>query len=273
MTIDSGFDTLAHSNLLEKGFCVIDGQLPSGKLEELGRWSDRWLKRFPTLERWKYQGSDVKLGGVRTHGPVDQDLPSDAMVDFLIEHPVRILDSLGLDDFRSIGHFQIISKPAHSPALYWYQDWMRWKDPVSLSPWPQTVFLNWYLTDTTRENGCLRVIPGSHRKRLEIHEHLTPPHEGGGYNVAEDNGWMFYDHPDAVDVPVKAGELVVADARLLHGTYPNRTTERRTLLLGWFYRRSNAAPGWFRGEIPKEIRDRERGLKWPYSRIPGEYLR
>lgn len=263
----------ALDGLLTDGFCVVDGQLPAGKLEALRSWSERWIDNTAHPDRWKYQGSDVKLSGIRRPDRANPDFPADPMVDFLIEHPKLTMRSLGLGDFRSIGHFQIISKPAHSPALYWHQDWMRWNDPISLSPWCQTVFLNWYLTDTTPQNGCLRVIPGSHRKRIDLHEHLVPPHEGGGYEINEDSEWMFCDHPEAIDVPIDAGQLMIADARLLHGTHPNRANERRTVLLGWFYRRDNQAPQWWRGEIPREILERDHGSKWPRSRVPGQYLR
>ena len=41
------------------------------------------------------------------------------------------------------------------------------------------------------------------------------------------------DHPDAIDVPLKAGDLIIADARLLHAAWPNQTAQRRTLVLAW----------------------------------------
>ena len=263
----------ATKQLIEEGFCVVDGELPAGQLDILRGWSDDWLDNTEFPAKWKYQGSDIKLRGTKTGGATANNFESDAMVDFLIEHPDKILKRLGLYDFGSIGLFQIIAKPGRSPGLYWHQDWMKWNDPVSLSPWCQTVFLNWYLTDTNRKNGCLRVIPGSHRRRVDLHQHLIPPHEGGGYEVDETNEWMFQDHPDAVDVDVRAGQLVIADARLLHGTHPNTTDERRTLLLGWFFRRDTRPPKWWSDEVPEEIVDRDPLLKAKWTRQPGGYLR
>lgn len=178
-----------------------------------------------------------------------------------------------LEDLRSGGVFQIISKPPGAPPLYWHQDWARWDDPISLSPWPQQIFLNWYLSDTSAANGCLRVIPGSHRSRLDLHEHLTAPHEGGGYEIEEGNEWMFFDHHDSVDVPVKAGQLVIADARVLHGTHENASAEQRTLLLGWYYRKSNAVPAGWQGDVPREILERQPDLPFKFNREPGGYLR
>ena len=273
MTLDQRQISAAREQLLEDGYCVVDGLLPAGALERLRRWSDDWIARTDHPPQWKYQGSDIKLSGIRTTSPPSLKQPRDEMVDFLIDHPAGILRALKIDDHRSIGTFQIISKPPYAPALYWHQDWMRWDDPISLSPWPQTVFLNWYLADTNVANGCLRAIPGSHLRRLDLHEHLIPPHEGGGYEVEETNEWMFYDHPDAVDVPVKAGELMIGDARLLHGTHPNTTAERRTVLLGWYYRRANTVPDHWRGHVPPEIARRDPDLPLQRNRVPGEFLR
>lgn len=263
----------AREQLLEDGYCLIDGHLPDGALEKLRTWSDDWLARTEHPPHWKYQGSDVKISGKRNVARRSPDFPKDDMVDFLIEHPALIMDALEIGDLKAGGAFQIISKPAHAPALYWHQDWARWNDPISMSPWPQQVFLNWYLTDTCVENGCIRVIPGSHLRRLDLHEHLIQPHEGGGYAVEETNEWMFLDHPDAVDIPVKAGQLMIGDARLLHGTHPNQSDDRRTVLLAWYYRKSNEVPASWKGEVPPEIQSRDPDFPMQWNRKPGEFLR
>lgn len=263
----------ARQQLLTDGFCLVDGELPDGSVERLRVWSDAWLTRSEHPPHWKYQGSDVKISGIRNRSKRSPEFPHDEVVDFLIEHPASIMSALGMGDLKSGGVFQIISKPPRAPALYWHQDWARWDDPMSMSPWPQQVFLNWYLTDTDIENGCLRVIPGSHLRRLELHDHLVQAHEAGGYDIKETNEWMFIDHPDAVDVPVKVGQLMIGDARLLHSTHPNRSTERRTVLLGWYYRRSNETPVDWQGTVPQEIVDRDPDFPFRFNRTPGEYLR
>ncbi len=267
--------TVAHArtHLLEQGFCVVDGRLPEGKIEFLSDWSDKWLESMDRPARWKYQGSDIHVIGVRNPAKRYENYPKDEVVDFLIEHPRDTLQEMGLGDFKSGGAFQIISKPPGAPALYWHQDWARWDDPLSMSPWPQQIFLNWYLSSTTVENGCLRAIPGSHLKRLDIHEHLVPPHEGGGYDVEETNEWMFYDHPLAVDVPVKTGDLVIADARLLHSTRPNQSCVRRTVLLGWYFRTNQDVPRDWEGPVPSEILDRDPDTPFVFNRRPSHYLR
>lgn len=264
--------TSSRTQLLEEGYCIVDGGLPDGKLGALRAWSDDWLRTTKHSPKWKYQGSDIHISGVRNTSRQNPDLPGDDMVDFLIEHPAAVMAALGLADFRSGGVFQIISKPAGAPALYWHQDWARWDDPISMSPWPQQVFLNWYLTDTDVANGCLRVIPGSHRRRFDLHDHLVPAHEGGGYDIEETNERMFYNHPDAADVPISVGQLLIADARLLHGTHANASADRRTVLLGWFYRRANDVPRGWEGNVPGEIVERDPDLPFKWNRTPGAYL-
>ena len=42
------------------------------------------------------------------------------------------------------------------------------------------------------------------------------------------------EQPGAVDVPVKAGDLVIGDSRLYHSAYENRSDERRTCVTMWW---------------------------------------
>ena len=86
-------------------------------------------------------------------------------------------------------------------------------------------FLSYYLTDTYRENECLRVIPGTHRK---CHQRPGPEIQA----IDDLSHPAFADNSNAVDVPVKAGDLIILDARLIHATWPNQTDQRHTLLLG-----------------------------------------
>ena len=111
-----------------------------------------------------------------------------------------------------------------------------------------------YLVDTTPYNGCLRVLPGSHLRRIETLddetttaglsnlERLEGTHGGRHWvdDLAVDPGlpqklqqavaWQ----PGAVDVPVKAGDLVVGDSRLYHAAYANQSDHRRTCITMWW---------------------------------------
>ena len=92
----------------------------------------------------------------------------------------------------------------------------------------------YYLSDTRPENGCLRVIPGSHCNHNALHDLLDAPHSEGLTRGDNLSAVEFSDRPDEVDVPIKAGDLLVGDARLLHTTHANDTDQRRTLLTLWY---------------------------------------
>jgi ectoine hydroxylase-related dioxygenase (phytanoyl-CoA dioxygenase family) len=82
-----------------------------------------------------------------------------------------------------------------------------------------------YLQDSDRENGCLRVIPGTHRTGT-IATH-TPRQSGYG-------AWVSPDESAAVDVVVPAGSVVLFSANLMHGAHPN-TSRRSRYSTAWHY--------------------------------------
>src|SRR3546814_11147268 len=90
-----------------------------------------------------------------------------------------------------------------------------------------------YLTDTTRENGCLRVIPGSHRHDHPLH-HLEAAHSAELQGFLNPDNPAFAAHPDEVAVPVTAGDVLVGDARLIHSAYGHATVHERPLLTLWY---------------------------------------
>lgn len=261
MTPDSAIQK--REQLLRDGFCVIEDILTETFLQELRDESERLMDGHKPAPDFKYQGQHVDVRGV--DNPIIQRLlewkPS-----------YEALDQMGLSDFVSYGAIIFLTKDPGEPALYWHQDWMRWEDPISLAPWPQTIFLNYYLQDTTPENGCLKVIPGTHIKRVPLHDQLVPAHELGARFINADHPVMFSDAPDQIDVCVPAGSLVLADARLLHAARKNQTDQRRTLILAW-HNRPVSVPSYWDGPVPEEVANRDPDAVYPGSRLPGKYLK
>jgi hypothetical protein len=245
-----------------EGYCVIDNILPESFLEELRQETDYLLDSVEHPARWKYQGSDLHIHG-----------RDNALIERLDKwQPTRdALEALGLGDFRSRGGFIILSKPPGGPPLYWHQDWTGWNDPISAAPWPQYIFLSYYLVDTTVENGCFQVIPGTHVRRIPLHDHLLVPHAEESYFAPESDSALFGEHPDAIDVPVKAGALVIGEGRRLHAARANQSDRRRTLLLGW-HDRPATVPAYWTGEVPAVIRERDPNARYLSTRVPGIYL-
>lgn len=78
------------------------------------------------------------------------------------------------------------------------------------------------LDDADEENGCLLVVPGSHRGSILDH------HDAEGNFVGAVDAALI---PKGVPVPVKAGSMSIHHTRLLHASAPNRSGRQRRLLL------------------------------------------
>lgn len=154
----------------------------------------------------------------------------------LIAYPAAFsaLEKIGLPGARFSSGY-LISKPPGGPPLFWHQDWWGWSHPISFEPSPAQVFLMYYLVDTTPANGCLRIIPGSHLRRTPIHDRLPSAHAEDLARVENPNDPIYGSMPGEVAIPVKAGDLVVGDARLLHSAYANQSVQERSLLTLWYH--------------------------------------
>jgi ectoine hydroxylase-related dioxygenase (phytanoyl-CoA dioxygenase family) len=91
----------------------------------------------------------------------------------------------------------------------------------------------YYLVDTSRANGCLRVVPGSHLRRVPLHDELLEAHTEESYH-SDPSSRMFRIQADEVDIAVKAGDLVIGDARVLHSAHGNTSLSHRPVITLWY---------------------------------------
>lgn len=111
-----------------------------------------------------------------------------------------------------------ISKPPYSgqPVL-WHQDGAYW--PLE----PMKVVTLWLAVDhSTPENGCLRVIPGSHRG--ELHELRQ---RGDTDSVLGSESAIDVDESQAVDMILAPGDVEVHHPKIMHGSDANTSPRRR----------------------------------------------
>ncbi len=146
-----------------------------------------------------------------------------------------------LDCLRGMGyphiHYTdgyIISKPPGGPRLFWHYDWHHFDQPISWGAEPPQLFFMYYFTDTTRENGCLRVVPGSHRRHTRLHDLISGSHSKELAEGENPDRPEFMDYEEEIDVPVKAGDLLIGDARVLHAAHSNQSGKNRSLLTLWY---------------------------------------
>jgi ectoine hydroxylase-related dioxygenase (phytanoyl-CoA dioxygenase family) len=125
-------------------------------------------------------------------------------------------------------HDQIFYKPArHGGIVIWHQDYSYWTRTT-----PMAHVSCWIgLDDSTRDNGCVHYVPGSHRWQLlprasfannmdAVLESLTPAQRAEFKPVA---------------IELKAGECSFHHPLMVHGSYANNTSRpRRAVVLNVF---------------------------------------
>ncbi len=213
------------SRLVDRGFCVLPGLLPAELLARLRVVTDRLLDAY-TDEQKQRSGGQGSIFAMEHQDPVFSEL-------IALPEAWRALHGLGFARPRYWSGY-VIAKEPHSGPLYWHQDWPFWDDAVSADPLPHQLFLMWYLVDTRPENGCLRLLPRSHRLRCDVHDAIGTGHDDTVRHQDPATSPAYQRHPDEVDVPVWAGDLVIGDARLLHAAHGNSSDRRRTVITMWY---------------------------------------
>ena len=108
-------------------------------------------------------------------------------------------------------------------------------------PWHRDIGIEWpefmhYFAGASRANGCLRVVPGSHRGDEEPWQQqlrdLRERSENTG-SAAED-GWEDVELPDEISLEVEPHQLVVRSSHIFHATWLNRTPISR-VMSHWFF--------------------------------------
>ena len=168
----------------------------------------------------KWEGDSDELHGIEPVAHLSHDLerwgldarlvePMEAFVGD--EHPVLYTEKLNLKRARVGG-----INPLHQDYPYWEEN-----APDA----ERTATATIYLDDTTLENGCLEVAPGSHRSgKLPTR---TDADEFGNFEMDPDANAGL----ERVALPLPAGSAVFFGAFLAHATGPNLTGSHRRALL------------------------------------------
>jgi phytanoyl-CoA hydroxylase len=107
-----------------------------------------------------------------------------------------------------------MNKPAGlGSPLIWHQD--RWtnldRDPL-VTVWTA-------LDPATRDNGCVQIVPGSHRELLN-------PEHGSGF-LTDEMANEIAQREDTLYLELEAGEVVLLHNHMLHTSDVNRTQQSR----------------------------------------------
>ena len=142
----------------------------------------------------------------------------------LLYHPplLDVAENLVGADIQ-LFHDQALYKPArHGGEVPWHQDNGYWR----CAP-PELVSIWIALDDADVVNGCMHVVPGSHREGAASHDRARTDRGELPALLAVD-----VDPLQAVPVPVKAGFGMVHHCQTLHWTPPNRSDrDRRAMVI------------------------------------------
>ncbi|GGD53469.1 phytanoyl-CoA dioxygenase family protein [Paenibacillus nasutitermitis] len=105
----------------------------------------------------------------------------------------------------------------------WHQDYPYWEGSHKYSVWIA-------LDDATPDNGCLKILPGSHLKGF-LH-HGGGDHDGNGFSsrLKDEN----IEQSQIIDLPASRGTAIVFHDLLFHSSYPNRSGKDRVALISTY---------------------------------------
>lgn len=197
----------------KEGLVIPGYKLPPGKLAQLQAGLSRLIKDNPNIRGEKLISAHLSENpgeGVRGNR-IFFDFASDPDI-------LDLLECLIGPDIILWGA-QVFCKPAgDGKEVPWHQDGHYW--PIR----PLATCTVWVaIDDSTRENGAMRYIPGSHKSGL--YQHSTDSSTELALNQVLASGQV--DETQARDDELEAGQLSLHDVYLVHGSPPNRSSKRR----------------------------------------------
>ncbi|MCY4589760.1 MAG: phytanoyl-CoA dioxygenase family protein [Alphaproteobacteria bacterium] len=188
----------------EDGFVIPEFRMPESVLDSIKDRHRHLLDRHPEFRDYcsaVLQHDEGFLSYCRNDEILD-------MVEQLIGPDIALWNS------------SFFAKPAvNGKATPWHQDGEYW--PIR----PLATCTVWLaVDDATTENGCLRVIRGSHRER-RLRAHETNPSEDLTLN--QELLKSEFDEAEAVDLVLEKGQISLHDVFLVHGSEPNRSPRSR----------------------------------------------
>jgi ectoine hydroxylase-related dioxygenase (phytanoyl-CoA dioxygenase family) len=117
-------------------------------------------------------------------------------------------------------HDQLFCKPAkHGGVVAWHQDYSYWTRTE-----PMTHLTCWIgLDESTRDNGCVHYIPGSHRWKLLPITGLAGDMHAINQVLTEEQRQQW----KPVAIELKVGEASFHHPLMVHGSFENRTSRPR----------------------------------------------
>jgi hypothetical protein len=181
----------------EDGYTVLPSFLSPALMQELNQFFNETLPE-----------SQVQSDFFTTHWSPETGYRQ--KVNSLIQQRCLPLADRFFNNYKCIFGYFLYKKPASASGVGIHQDWSLIDEEKYRG------FILWIpLTDTTLENGCFHLIPGSHKVYKNIRgSHIPQNLDNLSFN-------------DFTPVALKAGDALVLDLRLMHSSPPNLTNYGR----------------------------------------------
>ena len=216
----------------ENGYLAVENVLSSDELESLCTVTDDYVEQSRKITE-----SDDIFDLEPGHTAVSPKLrrikkPAShhPLYDATMRHAgsLDIISQLIGPDIRAIGAKLNMKSGEYGSPVEWHQDWAFFPHTNN-----NVLAIGICLDDMTEANGCLMVMPGSHKGRILDH------HQDGYFVGAVTE--TDFDDTAAAKIEVPAGGMSIHHGRALHGSLPNLSSQSRRLLL-FTYAASDAWP-------------------------------
>ncbi|BFM04908.1 phytanoyl-CoA dioxygenase family protein [Halioxenophilus aromaticivorans] len=135
-----------------------------------------------------------------------------------------------LGDSATLDYDQFLAKRPNKPDAQFtmHQDLGYW--PTG-SPSTLTATCSLALDNANSENGCLKVVPGSHKGGLRPHQPLHGDNREESHILSVE----IKDGDEVVELPLNRGDITVHDEFIVHGSGGNRSADswRRTYIVAF----------------------------------------
>ena len=237
--------TIEHAEFFkENGYLVVENGLTPTEIEALRHETtalcrgDRGAIRGVTRAASTDSDAEVLKRYLCIHFPHKLS----AIMENYLAHPVivEVLTKVIGADVKCMQSMLFI-KAAGKPGQAWHQDedFIPTRDRSLTGAWMA-------LDDANVENGCLWVIPGSHKHGIlwQLEETDDPR-----FDCTRESRGFPYQDDEAIPVEVKAGAIVFFNGYLLHRSLPNRAQNGYRRVLVNHYMNANSLLPW---RLPRE---------------------
>ena len=216
MTTLSGLITAEEKQqFFDEGYCIMPGLFAEGEIAEIETFFEDFKRNgMKVYDGVGFEEADITKQQLRAMHPHRYDSRAKG---WMIQP--RVAEVLA----------ELLGRPALGVQTMYYfkppggKGQGMHQDNIYLLAKPSTCIAAWTAIDSAdEENGCLWVVPGSHK------ESIICPEKGGQtwLNYGDSHITRFPRERKPVPVPVPRGATMFFGGNLIHGSGPNRTKDR-----------------------------------------------